>query len=71
MDINSFAYQTAIKQITEQEQGEADKMLAVLEGCWLKVNHYWLWNMLFAVSYSLFLVIIGIIGIFIINEDFN
>lgn len=44
MDESSFAYQTAIQQITAQEQGQADDMLGVFEGCWLKVHYYWLWN---------------------------
>jgi hypothetical protein len=44
MDVNSFAYQQAISQITSQEQGEAKEMLAVFNGCWYKVHHYYLWN---------------------------
>lgn len=44
MDESSFAYQTAIQQITAQEQGQAQDMLNVFQGCWYKVHHYWLWN---------------------------
>jgi hypothetical protein len=44
MDVTSLAYQTAISQITAQEQGEAKKMLEVFEGCWYKVQHPWLWQ---------------------------
>lgn len=44
MDESSFAYQTAIQQITAQEQGEASDMLNVFSGCWYKVHYYWLWN---------------------------
>jgi len=32
MDVTSFQYQTAIQQITQQEQGEAKAMLGVFEG---------------------------------------
>ncbi len=44
MDENSFAYQSAMQQITAQEQGEATALLSNLQGCWLKVNYYTLWN---------------------------
>ena len=44
MDESSFAYQTAIQQITAQEQGQASDMLAVFRGCWTKVHYYYLWN---------------------------
>lgn len=44
MDVTSFQYQTAIQQITEQEQGEANEMLSVLEGVWTKENYFLLWN---------------------------
>lgn len=44
MDPNSFQYQSAMEQITGQEQGQASDMLTVFEDCWMKVHHYWLWN---------------------------
>jgi hypothetical protein len=44
MDITSFQYQTAIQQITAQEQGEAHKMLNVFEGVWRKEHYPFLWN---------------------------
>ena len=44
MDVKSFEYQTAIQQVTAQEQGEAKAMLAVFEGCWWKEHHPFLWN---------------------------
>jgi len=43
IDENSFAYQTAIQQITAQEQGEASKMLNELSGCYFLGNEYYLW----------------------------
>lgn len=47
MDEQSFAYQTAIQQITAQEQGEAHGLTSTFEGCWLLRNHplFWGWHM--------------------------
>lgn len=56
LDPNTFQYQTAIQQITAQEQGEAQNMLSVLHGCWEKVHYYWLWN-----GFLVFLWVAGII----------
>jgi hypothetical protein len=39
MDQNSFAYQSAIQQITAQEQGEAKEMLSVFKTCWMINTH--------------------------------
>lgn len=44
MDPRSFEYQSAIKQITEQEQGEASQMLSVLYGCWVKGRYTMAWS---------------------------
>jgi hypothetical protein len=44
MDESSFAYQTAIQQITAQEQGEAHGLTSTFEGCWFLQNHYFLWG---------------------------
>ena len=41
IDVNSFAYQTAIQQITAQEQGEAQEMIKVLYGAWVIDNYWW------------------------------
>ena len=38
MDVKSFEYQTAIQQITSQEQGDAKEMLDTLKGCWYLGN---------------------------------
>ena len=70
MDENSFAYQSAIQQITEQEQGQASEMLMVLHRVWDKVNYYYLWNIFTAVGMlmgSILLVGIGIM--FIVKES--
>ena len=44
MDVASFEYQTAIQQITQQEQGEAGEMLSVFRGIWYRHNHPMLWK---------------------------
>lgn len=41
---NSFEYNTAIQQITAQEQGESHEMLSVLEGCYFLENYPFLWG---------------------------
>lgn len=68
IDIQSFAYQTAIQQITAQEQGEAKEMIAIFYGVYTK-NHYifnWQWvGLLFMCSY----LILGAIAIQMIIYD--
>jgi hypothetical protein len=44
MDEQSFAYQTAIQQITAQEQGEAAHLTDTFEGCWYLRNYSALWQ---------------------------
>lgn len=61
MDVSSFEYQTAISQITEQEQGEAAGMLSILQGCWYKEYHFLLWNWV-AVTIAISLIVLIIIG---------
>jgi uncharacterized protein YqgV (UPF0045/DUF77 family) len=56
MDVTSFAYQTAIQQITQQEQGEAHNMLSVFKGVWWKSNHPFLWDWIGTINIILLLV---------------
>ena len=44
MDVKSFEYQTAIQQITQQEQGEAGRILSVIRGVWMKENCILIWD---------------------------
>lgn len=44
MDIKSFEYQTALQQITQQEQNESGAMLSIFSGIWWKQNHFMLWD---------------------------
>ena len=41
LDINSFAYQTAIQQITGQEQGEATAMLWIFYNSFILEKYWW------------------------------
>lgn len=71
MDENSFACQTAIQQITEQEQGQACDMLGVFEDCWYRINHYTLWHPVYLVGFILLqalLIIVG--GVVLFSDDY-
>jgi hypothetical protein len=67
MDINSFAYQKAIEQITAQEQGEAKEMIDVIHEGWLLANYplFWTWS---AIAIFVLICAIGITGV-ILNEQ--
>lgn len=60
MDVRSFEYQTAIQQITAQEQGEAANMLDVFRGTWYLKHHFLLWSYVGGIINS-FLVLSAII----------
>ncbi len=61
MDINSFEYQKAMEQITEQEQGDAFDMTHTFTGIWYKKHHpmLWSWWCICGVIGNLLLIIIG------------
>jgi hypothetical protein len=63
MNVASFEYQTAIQQITAQEQGEAQAMLDVFSGIWWKNNYFFLWDWVAAVEvfFCIFLIVVGLI----------
>lgn len=44
MDVRSFEYQTAIQQITAQEQGEAGHIIGVIHSIWEKVHYPIVWQ---------------------------
>lgn len=44
MNESSFEYQTAIQQITAQEQGQAQSLLSDIEGSWYLNNYPILWG---------------------------
>lgn len=62
MNVSSFEYQTAIQQITGQEQGEATTMLCTLEGIWYKEHYFLLWNWV-GFTHGILLVILAVVGI--------
>jgi hypothetical protein len=62
LDPKTFEYNTAINQITAQEQGEAKEMLSVFEGVWNKENYTLIWNWIGACQIIFFIVLL-IIGI--------
>jgi hypothetical protein len=68
MDVTSFEYQTAIQQITEQEQGGAYDMLEELKGLWWKNNHILLWDWIGFVQ-ILLSCILFLLGIIIWDGD--
>lgn len=59
LDPESFQYNTAINQITSQEQGEASQMNNVIERCWMQENHY-----LFYIHLMKVLFVVGILMVF-------
>ena len=65
MDETSFAYQTAIQQITAQEQGEASELISVIRGCYVLSTStlVWSWIGLVVTIFCLVLMFAG--GIFI------
>lgn len=60
MDIKSFEYQTAIQQITAQEQGEARSMLDVFQGVW-DLNNFWY-------EWSWIALLISILGVAMVGS---
>ena len=62
MDITSFQYNTAIQQVTSQEQGEARYLISVIEGCYCLKNYPYIWDW---IGLLLFL------GIFILFLNFD
>jgi len=64
MDVTSFQYQTAIQQITAQEQGEASNMLREFKGTWFKTNHILFWDWIYMSQVAL-LITTFIIGVFL------
>lgn len=70
MDIRSFEYQTAIQQITAQEQGEADAMTSVFQGLWYKNHYVMLWNWVAYVQ-ILSVIIVLIIAIILLLASYD
>lgn len=71
MDEGSFEYQTAIQQITQQEQAEAGAMTEVFYDCWLREYHYSFWNIAIRVTFIFIQVILGLGGVICILIAFE
>lgn len=70
MDPNSFQYNTAIQQITAQEQGEASAMLEVLSGCYFLANYPIIWGWIGATLITI-AICIGGLGFIIILAAYS
>jgi hypothetical protein len=56
MNETSFEYQTAIQQITAQEQGEAQNMLGDIQGCYFLESYPLIWGWLLLIN--VFIIVI-------------
>ena len=68
MKVNSFEYQTAIQQITAQEQGEAKEMLKVFDGIYTKTNYPICWDW-YGGLFMLVYFTLGTVGTVMICSD--
>lgn len=69
MSPSSFEYNTAIQQITQQEQGEAASMLRVFEGCYIMKNYFIAWEWVGLIPLlALIIFAFGLLGGAIIND---
>jgi hypothetical protein len=63
MDPKTFEYNTAIQQITAQEQGEAQDLISIFTGCYDLNNYFSVWNWIgFIVTF--FSIVLTLIGFF-------
>jgi len=69
MDPNTFEYQTALQQITEQEQGQANHMIDVFRRCWEKEHYYTFFNLIIIILFGTIQIIMVSIGWFICGEN--
>jgi hypothetical protein len=67
---NSFEYNTAIQQITAQEQGEASAMLNVINGCYYRANYPVLCGWIGMLTFLMLpgMLMVGGMGMFLIND---
>jgi hypothetical protein len=63
MNPTSFVYNTAIQQITAQEQGEAKNMMGVFDGCYTLANYPMVWDwigLIFGIVEGILILVGGI-----------
>ena len=63
MNPNTFEYNTAIQQITAQEQGEAKALISVIRGCYYLETYPSIWGWIGATLIFLGILLCGIGGI--------
>jgi hypothetical protein len=68
MNPSSFEYNTAIQQITAQEQGEAAPLLHVIKGCYLKASYPLVWEWFIALI-TLLEGILIVTGVVLVIDD--
>jgi len=69
MDETSFAYQTAMQQITAQEQGEAQDLTNTFEGCWYLQNHTALWGWIDLLIWIGTIISILVMAVWLATDD--
>ncbi len=62
MDPTSFQYNTAIEQITRQEQDEAIDMIMVFKGCWFLKHCIYLWRWVTGVVVVFSILMFTVVG---------
>lgn len=68
IDEQSFAYQTAIQQITAQEQGEAHELTEAFEGCWYLEHKPFLWGWIDLIAWLVLIATTGTGVVLIVTE---
>jgi len=66
MNPSSFEYNTAIQQITAQEQGEANAMLSEFKGCYLLNNYTLIWGWIGGIALTIALGCFFVGGIILV-----
>ena len=61
MDVSSFQYNTAIQQITAQEQGEAHGLIRHIQGCYDLENYWYVWDWIGGV-FTISAIVLCIVG---------
>jgi len=59
MNESDFAYQSAMQQITAQEQGQADEMMNVFQGCYMLRSYPYLWDWFIGISILILTILFG------------
>ncbi len=67
MDPSSFEYQTALEQITGQEQGEAEEMMCVFQGVYYLDFCIFLWDWVVLVQVIFFVLLLVFGAILLMN----